>query len=487
MKVPDQKPVVALTGASGYVGGRLLKALERQGYALRCLARRPEFMAARVGPATEIVEGDCLDATTLGPLLRGAEYAFYLVHSMGSEQDFESQDRRAALNFATAAKRAGVRRIVYLGGLGDAGDSLSSHLKSRQETGEVLRSTGVPVVEFRASIILGSGSLSFEMIRALVERLPVMICPNWVRTKSQPIHIHDVIEYLAAALELRESDSRVFEIGGHDQVSYAEIMQEYARQRGLRRLMIPVPLLTPRLSSLWLGLTTPVYARVGRKLVESIRNATVVRSGDARRVFEIEPVGMSESIRLAIRNEDQRFAATRWSDAVSAGGSPRSWGGVRFGTRLVDVRSATVKAGVEDAFAPIRRIGGTNGWYYANFLWRIRGWIDLLVGGVGLRRGRRDPERPVAGDTLDFWRVESYEPNRRLRLAAEMKLPGRAWLEFEVRPTENGAVIHQSAEFDPLGLAGLAYWYGIYPVHSRVFAGMLAGITQRVRTAARKP
>ena len=296
MSETAHKPAIALAGATGYVGSRLLEALEAAGYPVRCLARRPEFLAGRVGEATTIVRGDCLDASTLGPLLRGVECAFYLVHSLGSKQDFARQDRDAALNFARAAREAGVRRIVYLGGLGDESEQLSSHLKSRQETGEVLRSEGVPVIEFRASIILGSGSLSYELIRALVERLPVMVCPSWVRMKAQPIHIEDVVAYLIAAMELPDTGNRVFEIGGEDQVSYAEIMQEYARQRGLRRLMIPVPLLTPYLSSLWLGLTTPIYARVGRKLVQSIRHATVVRNDEALQLFDVRPVGLAEAI-----------------------------------------------------------------------------------------------------------------------------------------------------------------------------------------------
>ncbi|MDH3629216.1 MAG: SDR family oxidoreductase [Acidobacteriota bacterium] len=471
-----QKPVIALAGATGYVGSRLLEALEAANYPVRCLARRPTFLSDRVGKTTTIIKGDCLDASTLGPLLRGVDCAFYLVHSMGSEKDFAEQDRRAALNFSRAAREAGVKRIVYLGGLGDSSEELSRHLKSRHETGDVLRSTGIPVIELRASIILGSGSLSYELIRALVERLPVMVCPNWVRMKAQPIHIEDVVTYLIASMKLPESDNRVFEIGGEDQVSYADIMREYARQRGLRRLMIPVPLLTPYLSSLWLGLTTPVYARVGRKLVKSIRNATVVRNDEALHVFGRRPVGMAEAIRRALRNEESRFSATRWSDAVSAGGSPPSWGGAKFGTRLVDKREVQLTISAREAFDPIRRIGGETGWYYANALWRIRGWIDLLVGGVGLRRGRRDPEKLIVGDAIDFWRVEAYEPNRRLRLVAEMKLPGRAWLEFQVEETAEGSVIHQSAVFDPVGLAGQAYWYGIYPLHRRIFAGMLRGI-----------
>jgi hypothetical protein len=370
-----------------------------------------------------------------------------------------------------------------LGGLGQSGHDLSPHLKSRQETGEALRAAGVPVVEFRASIILGSGSLSYELIRALVERLPVMICPTWVRVKAQPIHIQDVVAYLVASLDLPPGESNIYEIGGADQLSYQDIMKEYARQRGLRRWFVPVPVLTPYISSLWLGLTTPVYARVGRKLVESIRNPTVVRDDTSLRTFEIRPVGLHESIARAQRNEDRRFAATHWSDAISSGGTPHSWGGVRFGTRLVDSRQTNVPVPPVVAFEPIRKIGGSSGWYFANVLWRMRGFLDLMVGGVGLRRGRRDPEKLVVGDALDFWRVEAYEPGRLLRLAAEMRLPGRAWLEFEVKPSSAGSVIHQTAVFDPVGLFGLIYWYGIYPLHSLVFAGMVRSIAERARRA----
>ncbi len=477
------RPRILVTGATGYVGGRLLEALEQAGHVVRCMARRPEFLGARVGPSTSVVEGDCLDASTLGPALEGIETAFYLVHSMGTRQDFEEQDRRAALNFGTAAKQAGVRRIVYLGGLGESSEDLSRHLRSRHETGDVLRSAGVPVIEFRASIVLGSGSLSFELIRALVERLPVMICPRWVQVKAQPIHIQDVVDYLMASLDLPDGLSQVYEIGGQDQVSYGQIMQEYARQRGLRRYMIPVPVLTPYLSSLWLGLTTPVYARVGRKLISSIKNPTIVRDDAAQRAFAIRPVGLREAIQRAMRNEDRRIAATRWSDAISSGRAPQSWGGVKFGGRLFDARSCRVAASPRAAFTPIRRIGGDVGWYYADWLWRIRGFVDLLLGGVGLRRGRRDAEKLQVGDALDFWRVEAYEPDRRLRLWAEMKVPGRAWLEFEVEGDgAGGAVIHQTAVFDPVGLSGLLYWYGIYPLHARVFAGMLRGISRAVPT-----
>jgi uncharacterized protein YbjT (DUF2867 family) len=477
------KPKILLTGASGYVGGRLLRALRESGYPVRCLVRRPEFLASRLDQHTEVVGGDVLDAATLPPACAGVHTAYYLVHSMGSGGDFAEQDRTAARNFGAAAHRAGVQRIIYLGGLGDNAVRLSKHLRSRQETGEALRASGVPVTELRASIILGSGSLSFELIRSLVERLPIMLCPLWVRTMAQPIGIEDVLAYLLAAIDPPRGQDGIFEIGGADRVSYGGIMQEYARQRGLRRWMIPVPLLTPRLSSLWLGLTTPVYARVGRKLIESVENESTVHDDRALQVFGIRPMGLREAVQRAISNEDQEYATTRWSDAISSGGTPQTWGGTRFGTRLVNSRTVHVAASPAAAFAAIRRVGGNAGWYYADWLWRLRGLIDLWVGGVGMRRGRRHPEDLAVGDALDFWRVESYEPDQRLRLVAEMKLPGRAWLEFDVKPESGGAVIRQTAIFDPVGLLGLLYWYGIYPLHARVFTGLLRGLASRAETS----
>jgi hypothetical protein len=343
---------------------------------------------------------------------------------------------------------------------------------------DILRTSGVFTVELRASIVIGSGSLSFEMIRALVQRLPVMICPKWVAVKAQPIAVEDVIAYLMQALLLLEEQGSTFEIGGPDQVSYGEIMQEYARQSGLRRWMIAVPLLTPRLSSLWLGLVTPLYARVGRKLIDSMRHPTVVRNPTPMTCFTVKPKGFREAIRRALQNEDRAFAETRWSDALSSGGKLADWGGTQFGTRLVDSRTVQVTVSSADAFAPVGRIGGVNGWYFANFLWQLRGFLDVLAGGVGMRRGRRDPETLAPGDALDFWRVEDFERDRRLRLIAEMKVPGRAWLQFEVESNANGSVICQTAIFDPVGLSGLAYWYAIYPLHRWIFAGMLRGIAR---------
>ena len=474
---PSDERLILLTGATGYVGGRLLKALEVRGHRLRCLARHPEFLLPRVGSSTEVVKGDLLDLTSVGPAMAGVDSAYYLAHSMGSTGAFEEEDRRAANGFATAARDAGLRRIIYLGGLGK-GEKLSRHLASRQEVGRILRNAGVPTIEFRASIIIGSGSLSFEVIRTLVDRLPVMITPRWVRISAQPIAIQDVIAYLMAGLDVRVDGSAVFEIGGVDRVSYGDIMLEYARQRGLKRLMIPVPVLSPRLSSLWLGLVTPVYARVGRKLIESITHETVVEDYLALRLFDIRPRGIRAAIESALRNEDREIAQTRWSDALSSRGPARTWGGIKFGSRLVDSRSAQVPHRPPQAFKPIRRIGGETGWYYANWLWHLRGFLDLLVGGAGMRRGRRDPERLAPGDTVDFWRVEAIEPDRLLRLSAEMKLPGRAWLQFEVEGDESGSTIRQTSIFDPIGFMGLLYWYVLYPLHARVFAGMLRGIVR---------
>lgn len=470
------KVKILLTGATGYVGGRLLPLLESSEHTVRCMTRNPDNLIGSVEESTEVVYGDAFDPESLNEALKGIHTAYYLVHSMGSDEDFEAADRKAAEYFAAACSQQRVKRIVYLGGLGNPDHTLSKHLRSRQEIGNILRTSSAAVIEFRASIIIGSGSLSFEMVRALVERLPVMICPKWVNVMAQPISIEDVLAYLFQALELPIRKTVVFEIGGPDQMSYGEIMQLYAKLRGLSRWMIPVPLLTPYLSSLWLGLVTPLYARVGRKLVESLRNPTLVSSNLADKYFTIRPRSTEMAIARALVNEDEQFAVTRWSDSVSSAGKPKSWGGVRFGSRLVDSRTQQVEVSTEEAFVPIRRIGGDTGWYYGDWLWKIRGFLDLLVGGVGVRRGRRSDDELKIGDAVDFWRVQKFEPGKTLRLRAEMKVPGRAWLEFEVQPTETGSVIRQTAIFDPVGVFGLAYWYALYPLHQFVFAGMLRNI-----------
>ena len=474
----DMKPLILLTGATGYIGGRLLKLLETEKYPVRCLTRRKSSLENRVAAGTGVVEGDVLDLDSLREALLGIDTAFYLVHSMGMARGFEQTDREAAHLFGRAARERGVRKIIYLGGLGDHRDDLSAHLRSRQEVGEILRQSGVCVVELRASIVIGSGSLSFEMIRALVERLPVMIMPRWVSVLAQPIAIGDVLEYLRSAVDLSADKNSVYEIGGPDRVSYGDLMREYARQRKLRRLLIPVPVLTPRLSSLWLGLVTPIYARVGRKLIDSIRHPTVVQDTRALEVFPVRPMGIAEAVETALLNEDRKYAATRWSDALSSSGPAPHWGGVRFGNRLIDSKEIRVPVPPSKAFQPIRRIGGRTGYYYGDWMWKFRAWTDLLAGGVGMRRGRKDPDNLDNGDAVDFWRVESIEQDCRLILASEMKLPGRAWLEFEVSEAPEGSSIRQTAIYDPVGLWGLLYWYSIYIAHKFIFSGMLRGIAR---------
>lgn len=448
-------PPVLVTGATGYVGGRLLRALRAEGRPVRCFVRDP----GKLDPDVEHVRGDVLDAESLGRALRGVETAYYLIHSMAGADDFGERDRRAARAFAAAAQRAGLRRIVYLGGLG-RGPDLSAHLASRQEVGRILRESRVPTVELRAGIIIGRGSLSFEMVRALVERLPVMVTPRWVNTETQPIGIDDVVAYLVAALDLAPGAKGVWEIGGPTRTSYGGLIREYARQRGYRRLILPIPVLTPRLSSLWLGLVTPVQAHIGGKLLEGVRNETVVRDDRALRDFAVRPVSVDVAV----------------SRALAEGPPPAN-----VLPRLTDVREAHVGQPPDRAFGPIERIGGSTGWYWGDVLWRVRGLLDRLVGGIGMRRGRVDPDHLRVNDPVDFWRVEAIEPGRLLRLAAEMKVPGEAWLQFEVEGDgAGGSVLRQTAIFLPRGLFGRIYWYLLAPIHEFVFAGMLRGIVAAV-------
>lgn len=473
----QKSDLILITGATGYVGGRLLRRLEENGQRIRCVVRHPENLRQKAAPTTEIVKGDALTPGAFDDATAGVHTAYYLIHSMGTSHDFEEEDRKGAINFAEACLKSGVKRIIYLGGLGDEDEKLSKHLRSRHEVGKILKLSGAQVIELRASIIIGSGSLSFELVRSLTRKLPVMLWPKWVSTKASPIAIEDLLDYLTESLQLPEGDSKVYEIGGPECISYGGIMKEYARQRGLRRLAIPVPFLSPRLSSLWLGLVTPVYARIGRKLIESLKHPTVVTNDAARKDFSVVPRGVEEAIARALVNEDQEISETRWSDSLSSAGPVPNWGGVKFRNRLVDSRVIEIDAPIESAFQPIQCIGGRTGWYYANWLWNLRGFLDLIVGGIGIRRGRKDPVELIVGDPLDFWRVQKFEPPQRLRLAAEMKLPGRAWLEFEVDEVSPGrSRIRQTAEFDPFGLAGLAYWYSVWPLHQFVFTGMLRNI-----------
>ena len=481
---------ILVTGATGYVGGRLVPRLLAAGHAVRCLARDPERLAGRPWrDRVEVVAGDALAPATLAPALAGIDVAFYLIHSLGTGEEFARRDREAAAAFGAAARADLRRECVVLGGLGDPETALSHHLRSRQETGAALGQAGVPVTELRAGVVVGSGSLSFEMIRYLAERVPVMICPRWVFTRTQPIAIRNVLDYLVAALEHPESAGRTIEIGGADVVTYGEMMTGYAAARGLRRWLLPVPVLTPRLSSLWVHLVTPIPAAIARPLVLGLKNEVVVRDTLARQLFpEVVPLGFREAVRLALEKLDAGAVETSWSDALSSSQGDRPI--VRLENRegmILERREIRVAASPERVFAAVSRLGGRTGWLYMDWTWRVRGALDRLVGGVGMRRGRRDPVELRPGDALDFWRVEAVEPPTLLRLRAEMKVPGRAWLQFEVREAEGESVLAQTAFFAPKGLAGLLYWYALYPVHALIFSGLVRRVAQRAEATSDGP
>ncbi len=480
---------VLVTGANGYVGGRLVPQLLHRGHTVRCMVRDPSRLQGRTWASlVTIAQGDVLDPASLVPALAGIEVAYYLVHSLGAGADFHDRDLRAARAFGEAAKAAGVARLIYLGGLGDASAVLSEHLRSRQDTGAALGEAGVPVTEFRAAVIVGSGSVSFEMIRYLTERVPVMVCPNWVYTRTQPIAIRDVLSYLVDSLDTPESTGQVVEIGGSDVLSYGEMMTGYAKLRGLRRRLLPVPFLTPRLSSYWVHLVTPIPSAIARPLIEGLRNEVVVRDPRARQWFPtVEPMGYLEAVRKALASFDGDSVETAWSDALAS--SRLSLEPVVLTTQdgmVLERRQVSVNATPDHVFAVFSVLGGATGWLRMNWAWQLRGLFDRLSGGVGMRRGRRDPRHVRVGDAVDFWRVEAVEPGRLMRLRAEMKVPGRAWLEFQVRPIDDRtSLVVQTAFFAPRGLFGLMYWYALYPIHGLIFGGMVREIGRRAEAAAR--
>jgi uncharacterized protein YbjT (DUF2867 family) len=475
--------LVLVTGATGYIGGRLVPRLLEMGCRVRCLVRDPVRLEGRHWHDTvEIVAGDVLQPDSLLEAMQGVEAAYYLVHSLGGGSDFHQRDLTAAHNFGAAAGLAGVERIIFLGALAEEGPELSEHLRSRQQTGDALRAAGVPVTEFRAGVIVGSGSLSFELIRYLTERVPVMICPKWVYTHTQPIGVREVLEYLATALDVPESKGRIIEIGGAEVVTYGEMMTIYAEVRGLKRWMVPVPVLTPRLSSLWVNLVTPIPASIARPLIEGLRNESIVHDPVATQLFPlIQPVGYRTSVERALARLHARNLETAWSDALSTsqGDVPALIMTTQEGM-IVEQRQRVVSASPDQVFKVFTGIGGKRGWFYMNWAWEIRGFMDRMIGGVGLRRGRRDPDRLRAGDALDFWRVEVVEHERLLRLRAEMKVPGKAWLQFQVTPRDNDqTLLSQTAFFAPKGLLGMLYWYALYPFHRLIFSGLIDQIAQR--------
>ena len=486
-----EPPLVLVTGVTGYVGGRLVPRLLDAGYRIRVMVRggaerlRDRPWRDRV----EIVSGDVFDPRSLLLAMQGVDTAYYLIHSMGGNGNFSQRDKQAAGNFANIAAAVGVRHIIYLGGLGEEESQLSEHLRSRQETGAALRSTGLPVTEFRAGMVVGSGSLSFEMLRNLAERLPIMICPRWVFTRTQPIAIRDVLSYLLAALDRPEARGKVIEIGGADVLTYADMMMGYAKTRRLKRLLIPAPVLTPALSSHWVHWMTPVSWSISRPLIEGLRNELIVRDPSARTLFpEIEPLSFETAVERALRRIRTGQVETIWSDALasSQGDLPPVYLTEEQGV-LIERRRKQVDAAPADVYRAFAGIGGERGWPAYDFLWRIRGELDRLVGGVGMRRGRRDPDELREGEALDFWRVESVEPGRSIVLRAEMKLPGRGWLKFEANPGENdnSTELVQTAFFASRGLFGLLYWYSIYPLHGAIFSKMIDNLASQAEVLAR--
>jgi len=478
---------LAVTGATGYVGTRLVPRLAAAGYRVRCLVRSPRKLRDRTwydDAAIEVVEANLEDQARLTQQLAGCEVAYFLVHSMQAGKQFAEQDRDLATTFATACAAAGVKRIIYLGGLGESGEDLSEHLASRREVEHILVSGPVPATVFRAAMIIGSGSASFEILRYLAERLPIMIAPRWVSTESQPISIRNVLHYLIRAIAVPETTGRTLQIGGPDVLRYDELLQVMAAARGLpKRFIIPVPVLTPFVSSLWIHLVTPISAKVARPLAEGLRNRVVVSDDAAARLMPQELLGVKESIRVALDAEARFDVESSWSAAGPMPGDP-DWAG---GKVFQDTRDMVIAAAPAQVFEVLVRLGGKQGWFRYNSLWRLRGVMDRLVGGPGTRRGRRHPAHLSWGEAVDFWRVVEIEPDRRLTLRAEMKVPGVAVLDFDVKPVDGDPAktrLVQTARFRPRGLAGLLYWYLVLPFHKPVFDGLIHGIRAAAVTSA---
>ncbi|MBG80437.1 MAG: NAD(P)-dependent oxidoreductase [Phycisphaerae bacterium] len=477
----DQPLKIAVTGATGYVGGRLTPKLLKKGLQVRCLVRSSQKLKARKWASKaehlEVLESDLSDINQLTESLKGCRIAFYLVHSMtAAGRDYDNVDQTLAQNFSKAAKDAGVERIIYLGGLGELGQGLSEHLSSRIKVEEALASSGISLTVLRAAMIIGSGSTSFEILRYLVERLPIMITPRWVKTRCQPISIVDVLEYMVACIDEPSTADKRIDIGGSEVVTYRELMKMVATELGLKtRFVIPVPVLSPKLSSYWIHMVTPVNSRIAIPLAEGLSNTVVCRNDLAQKLLPRPCLSPQEAIRSALQHEKNNEVETSWLDAGPVPGDP-DWSG---GHVYVDTRETTVAANQHSLYQAIKIIGGGHGYYAADWLWRIRGLMDKCLGGPGLRRGRRDNREIGCGDALDFWRVLIAEPGRKLLLYAEMKLPGTATLEFEITPDpadSSKSILKQTARFRPRGLLGLLYWHSVKPLHGIVFTGMLEGI-----------
>ena len=480
-QMDSRQPLILVTGATGYLGGRLVPRLLQAGHRVRCLSRNPERLAGRPWPGVEMARGDVSHAEELVAALEGVAQAFYLVHAMGEDRpDFRGRDLRQARTFSEACAKAGVRRIIYLGGLGDPQGHRSDHLASRQEVGEALGSAGVPVLEFRAAVIVGSGSASFEMIRHLAERLPIMITPRWVNTRCQPIGVRDVLTYLTEALEHPETGG-IFEIGGRDVLDYRNMMLVYAEARGLRRFIFPMRVPLPILSVLWVDLVTPIPLALAAPLIEGMKTEVVVRDPKALEVFRVRPMGYREAVVLALQRLEEDAVETTWASSLAGEPEGRALGSHEG--MLLERHSRHVEAAPRALFQAVCALGGENGWPGGNWLWQLRGILDRLVGGMGMRRGRRHPRELRVGDPVDFWRVEALEQDHLLRLRSEMRLDGHAWLQFTVRPEGSGSRLEQTAFFEPRGLFGLLYWYLSLPFHMVVFPVMVRTLKRRAEAA----
>ena len=474
---------VLVTGATGYIGGRLVGRLLNAGYKVRTLVRDPQRLQGRPwADHVEAVQGDVLDLNTLHSAMVGVHAAYYLIHSMRDGADFHYRDLLAAHNFGVAARDARLQRIIYLGGLGEPDTSLSPHLRSRQQTGAALRDSGVQVTEFRAAVIVGSGGVSFEMIRYLAERAPVMLCPRLVKTRIQPISIRDVLQYLVATLDTPQSAGKIVEIGGPEVMTYRKMLMEYAAVRGLRRRMILVPVLTSGLFARLVHYLTPVPLSLARPLIEGLRNEVVVRDDTAHRLFpDIQPMTYRQAVQRALTRLDAHQVETTWSDAlVSSQGGTSPVVLTTHEGMIIERRQRIIAAPPAPIFRAFTGLGGERGWLYFNWVWHLRGIADRMVGGVGSRRGRRHADDVRVGDALDYWRVEAVEEDRFLLLHAEIKVPGRAWLEFKVEPIGGGeSQLFQTAFFAPKGLSGLLYWYVLYPIHNLIFSGLIRELAHR--------
>jgi uncharacterized protein YbjT (DUF2867 family) len=463
---------ILVIGATGTIGSKLVPRLVALGHQVTCLARDPQRLERYNWSNVRILKADALDLESLQKVMPGHDVAYYLIHSMSyGKTGYIKLDEQAAQNFGNAASQAGIQRIIYLGGLGECEMTLSPHLESRQVVGDILRTSGVSITELRAGIIIGCGSMSFEMIRYLTERLPVMTTPRWVSTRCQPIAIQNVLDYLICSLTEPKSTGRIYEIGGPDVMTYGKVMQVYAEARHLTRYLIPIPVLTPHLSSIWVNFITPLPASYVRPLIEGLRDEVIVHDPSAMEDFNIILLPYKEAVQLALKRDGSGEVEALWAGGqkgLAPGVTHRDVQGM-----FIEQRRTVSTARPEQVYTAFERIGGKHGWYYANWLWRLRGWLDKLAGGPGMKLKCRDPEKLIENDILDGWRVEKIQPGRLIRLYFEMKAPGPAWLQFEVQPrADGGTLLILTAFFEPHGVMGLLYWFSLYPFHLLIFRGM---------------